>query len=92
MHTMFYTYLIDQNCPECKNEGNCPLLEHLKREDLFKLRQIKTMRRIKGKVVKETQNLLVPTKDTYFLSNREYSLAIAAMNGVCMVCQKDNAR
>jgi len=92
MHTIFYTYIVDQKCPTCKNEENCELRKYVKKEPLFKMKMRTVKVKKNGKEVPEKQIILKPTKDLFFLSNREYSLAIAEMNTICTKCQKENGR
>lgn len=92
MHTTFYTYLVDQKCPECKTEETCELRKYIKKEPLFKMK-MRTVKVVKdGQEVTEKQYILKPTKDLFFLSNREYSLAIAEINDICTKCQKENTK
>ena len=92
MNTTFYTYLVDQKCPACKTEQTCELRKYIKKEPLFKMkmRTVKVMD--KGNETIEKQYILKPTKDLFFLSNREYSLAIAEINDICARCQRENTK
>ena len=76
MHTKFVTPLIDHDCPEGKNEKNCPLRKYLKgKPELFKIsRQDKTM--------------LIPTAELYRLARAEYVHAIEDMNYICRNCME----
>ena len=78
MHTIFTTYLIDEECPKNKNEKNCALREYLKKSDLFHFTQNET--------------LLKPTKELYRLARAEYMHAFEEIHQICRKCQMENAQ
>ena len=78
MHTVFTTYLINQECPKGKTEKNCALRKYIKNSDLFHNGQNET--------------LLEPTKELYRLAHAEYVSAIKEMNYICKHCQEKNAQ
>lgn len=72
MRMKLYTLLLDYECPEGSDTKNCPLREYLKTQKLFR--------------VKEQDNVLEPTAETYRLARAEYVQAIAKMHNICTKC------
>ena len=92
MHTIFYTYLVNQKCPECKTEQNCELRKYLKKEKLFKMKTRTIKVKNNGKEVIETQNILKPTKDLFFLHGSDYSSAFREIADICIKCERENTK